>query len=326
MKKIIITVLCAALAISGAAVAAVFMLTGDKTESMLEDGCWISDASYMLDDVEDYGLGFVFKPYDKESGVAVSLDREEFPYVIRDGVIMMFRYNVDDGYYDHMFNARIEKPEAQYMEGYYLILTPAEAGCDYINVWPPEQASDIYLRHIERNSDTDFTIKCYFDYWSSAQNDKTRYTNGFSRGGFTANGAEYKAFREELLSIDRNIVLYEFLNQTVEFDDSYGNMKGFYYDMYDEKWYYTPGSLSHYDESDAMNISFAHTGVLSSTGCEGEYEYDASLDALVKSDSSNAAFYRVTSFSDNDIVQPLSAEQQMMLDEAIARAELSAAD
>ncbi|MBQ3499502.1 MAG: hypothetical protein IJA87_10300 [Clostridia bacterium] len=326
MKKFIIIALCAVLAVSGVAAAVVLSANGDKTSSLLEDGCWMSDATYMLDDVEDYGVGFVFKPFDKESGIAVSLDREEFPYVVRDGVVMMFRYNSDDECYDHMFNGRIEKLEGQDMVGYHLILTPTKAGCDYINEWPPEETNEVYLRHIERNSDTDFTIKCYFDYWSTAQNGKTRYTNGFSSEGFTANGAKYKDFRQELYSLDRNIVIYEFFNHSVEFDDSYGNMKGFYYDTYDEKWYYTPGVLSHYDESDAMNISFAHTGVLSSTGCEGEYEYDASLDALVKSDSSNAAFYRVTSFSDNDIVQPLSAEQQMMLDEAITKAELSTTD
>lgn len=334
MKKAIIAALCILLCGGVVAGAVLFsdntfpLGSSSKISEKLSDGCWLDYSSEFQIDELSGGIGFVFKPLDNNSGIAVSMNHEEFPYVINGNTIQIFYYNTDDEKYDLMFNAYFS--EVQEYEGVYevLKLTATEAGISYADVFSlEEEFSDIWLAHLEGTKENEHRIRMLFDFWSNVENPlKNDYTNGFT------NENTYKEMRVRLSEKDTNASIMKFLQTTYDFGlDDYANAIFYTYDAEDDKWYYL--LMNYYSDFQGENngkyrymFSFGADSEYSDPFLENAYEYVERNDAFVTANGEGDEFYRITSFSDTELVAPLSEERQAQLDEAIAEASIQLTD
>lgn len=335
MKKTIISVTCVLLCLIMALSGCTFSdnnsqnlssenLSSKKLSQKLSDGSWLNaswESELMVNDYTD-GLGFVFKPIDDESGIAVSLDYQEFPYVINDDIIQMFLYNTDEQKYDHMFNAYFTVIEegSESAECEALVLSATYEGRIYVDEWDLVGIPDIYLYHIEDTDKTSWLNKLYFDCWSTADTeDKDFYTNGFT---FERRHSDLK------LSVlnSEEAYLFEFYHEYFEFELDECNARMHRYDVADEKWYFSYLDYGLSEDVDWLKITYEYDSKYSGHYTEGDYVYDENLDALVKKDGSGVILYRVTRFADTDKVQLLSAERAKLLQEAVSQAVADYAD
>lgn len=300
-------------------------LSSKKLSQKLSDGSWIDDSwssEVMVGEGTD-GLGFVFKPIDEESGIAVSLDGREFPYHVKDDLIQMFYYNSEYKKYDHMFNAYFTEEYYESEKCEVLVLSATDEGCRYIDEYGAEEVPSLWLYHIEDTDGTNFLNKLYFDCWSTEDiADKTLYTNGFA--------PDRSLYDLMLIASSQNKEwnLLEFYHTAFEFDievDEH-NARILRCEQENEKIYYAYMDYGLSDELDGLKITYAEDSKYSGHYTEGEYVYDKDLDALVKKDDSSVVFYRVTRFADTDKVQQLSEEKMKLLQPMVSQAAADYAD
>jgi len=335
MKKVIIAAICILLC-TGIAVGAVllsdnaFPLRGightSEISEKLSDGCWLDYSSEFQIDELSGGIGFVFKPLDNNSGIAVSMNHEEFPYVINDDIIQLFYYNSEDEKYDLMFNAYFSRIEDLGDNAEVLKLTATEAGNCYVDAFTlNEEFHDICLTHIEGTNENKHRIRMLFDYWSNFKNDfKNDYTNGF----ISTN--TFKLMRQQLSNQGSEATLVKFLQATYDFGlDDYANAVFYTYDSDEEKWYYNLMSYYAAAEGELVDpypygFSFGVEQKLNGSIFESIYEYSDLEDAFIS--DNGLVFYRITSFSETELVSPLSDERKALLDEAVVAASTQLTD